>query len=69
MGTIRILPVLTQCPPALRELFCAAHACQACRLCNDALFVVPDVRSEQAAGVQMLPEVQAEILKTQVPWG
>jgi hypothetical protein len=78
--TRRILPVLEQCPPALREVFCAAHACQACgkckvgpvrlsldgmsyRLCNYALFVVPDVTSEQAAGIRMLLEAQADILE------
>jgi len=78
--TGRILPVLAECPPALREAFCAAHACQACgkcrvgpvrfsadgtscRLCNYALFVVPDVDREQAIGVRMLLEAQASILK------
>jgi hypothetical protein len=35
-----------------------------CRLCNYALFVVPNVRSEQAAGVRMLLEAQASILQT-----
>jgi hypothetical protein len=77
--TGRILPALEQCPPALREAFWAAHACQACgkckiglvhfslggashRLCNYALFVVPDVKGEQAVGIKMLLEAQADIL-------
>ena len=33
-----------------------------CRLCNYALFAVPDVKGEQAAGIKMLLEAQANIL-------
>jgi hypothetical protein len=36
------------------------------RLRNDALFVVPDVRSEQAAGLRMLLEAQASILRASI---
>jgi hypothetical protein len=78
--TSRILPVLEQCPSALRDAFCAAHACQKCgkckvgpvrlsldgvlhRLCNYALFELPNVRREQVAGIETLLEAQASVLK------